>query len=151
MKAYDPIKDKIRHAKWYAANKPAINVRQATYRTTNKEKEKTRHAQQYKNSKGKNNLWRQANPDKQRIMLRTARLRRLGLTIKQYEAMSKKQKHKCAICHKPENGRRLAVDHCHKTGKVRALLCGPCNNHLGSYELHRIKFEGYLVKYGASI
>lgn len=150
-KIYDAIKDKARHAKWYSANKEAINARHAEYRVNNSDKEKKRHAKQYMENKGKNNLWRQNNPDKQRAMLRTARLRReFGLTVAEYEAMSTAQDHKWHICGRPENGkRRLAVDHCHETSKIRALLCGPCNNNLGIYELRRHEFETYLVKYGA--
>jgi len=52
------------------------------------------------------------------------------------------QKSLCAICHKPEtavdpriNGpRRLALDHCHKTIKIRDLLCSRCNRALGMLE-----------------
>lgn len=38
----------------------------------------------------------------------------------------------CAICKRPESDfkRKLSVDHNHKTGKVRALLCFPCNRFL---------------------
>jgi len=45
------------------------------------------------------------------------------------ERMSDKQGACCAICKKPEAhfSRRLAIDHNHKTGKVRGLLCFPCN------------------------
>lgn len=149
-RTYDPEVDKARHAKWYAANKEAVNARHAAYRANNKKKEKVRHAKQYVRYNGINRLWRQQNPEKQKIIMRRRALKKFGLTIEQYEAMSAAQDHKCAICGKPENGkRRLAVDHCHETGLIRALLCGPCNNHLGTYELHRHKFETYLIKYGA--
>lgn len=40
----------------------------------------------------------------------------------------------CAICKKTCTcGRSLAVDHNHKTGKVRALLCSRCNRGLGLF------------------
>lgn len=95
--------------------------------------------------------WRKNNPEKQKEILRRARLKRFGITVHDYETLAKKQKHKCAICRKPENNkRRLAVDHCHQSGKVRALLCGACNNNLGVFELNKHKFEAYLARYGAS-
>jgi len=58
---------------------------------------------------------------------------RYGITSKEYDSMLKQQNNKCAICHKDSNymSKRLAVDHCHKTGKIRALLCDSCNNILG--------------------
>lgn len=61
--------------------------------------------------------------------------RRYGCTLEVYNAMVVKQEGKCAICdvlHNPaEKKGRLYVDHCHKTGKVRALLCKHCNSMLG--------------------
>ena len=62
-----------------------------------------------------------------------------GLTLKQYEEMRFAQENLCVICKKPElikHGnsdvvRELAVDHCHKTGKIRGLLCTSCNIILG--------------------
>ena len=57
-----------------------------------------------------------------------------GITLADYDAMVEKQGGKCAICEstKPKTpGVRFAVDHDHKTGKVRGLLCGPCNAGIG--------------------
>ncbi len=58
---------------------------------------------------------------------------RYGITLKDYEFLYEKQKGCCAICgrHSSEFKRRLAVDHNHKTGKVRGLLCVNCNRFLG--------------------
>lgn len=57
-----------------------------------------------------------------------------------YESMHSAQGGRCAICNKPErrrsklgNTRRLAIDHCHKTGRVRSLLCANCNTGLGLF------------------
>lgn len=46
------------------------------------------------------------------------------------------QGNKCKICetHESEFDKRLAVDHCHKTGKVRGLLCSSCNTSLGKFK-----------------
>lgn len=59
-----------------------------------------------------------------------------NLTVEQYNEMLKEQNHKCCICGMDEvdNGRKLAVDHCHKTQKVRGLLCNFCNVGLGSFK-----------------
>jgi len=57
------------------------------------------------------------------------------IDLETYYKMLISQNYKCSCCgkaHNPEkkNG-RLHVDHCHKTSKVRALLCSNCNNLLG--------------------
>lgn len=65
---------------------------------------------------------------------RKNRLRVYGITIKQYEEMLKRQGGCCAICGGiNENGRRLAVDHDHETGKNRGLLCDKCNLAIGLF------------------
>jgi hypothetical protein len=49
--------------------------------------------------------------------------------------MVEAQGNKCKICGNPETvkGRSLSVDHCHRTGKIRGLLCGKCNTGLGKF------------------
>jgi hypothetical protein len=56
--------------------------------------------------------------------------RKYGLSKEEYYTLLLKQDHKCAICLMPlEN--EPHVDHDHKTGKVRNLLCSSCNAMLG--------------------
>jgi len=62
-----------------------------------------------------------------------------GVDIVEYERLYEKQKGVCAICKKPETAlssknnfvKCLAVDHCHKTKKIRGLICMSCNCILG--------------------
>lgn len=53
-----------------------------------------------------------------------------GITGDDYEALLKRQGGKCAICRARPKSKRLAVDHDHKTGAVRGLLCSRCNHDL---------------------
>jgi hypothetical protein len=54
----------------------------------------------------------------------------------------------CYICGESDyakgNNRRLAADHCHKTGEPRALLCMKCNQMLGIYENNQEQIDRYL-------
>ncbi len=62
-------------------------------------------------------------------------MRTYGLERGQYDAMFEEQSGHCAGCERElEEGRNLAVDHDHKTGAVRQLLCDRCNLVLGSVD-----------------
>lgn len=61
-------------------------------------------------------------------------LRNFGLTPIEYEKIFESQDGVCAICKRIcSSGRRLAVDHCHMTGRVRGLLCSRCNLGIGQF------------------
>jgi len=58
---------------------------------------------------------------------------RYGITAQEALALLETQKGKCAICEKkPSTKRGLHIDHCHKTGQIRGLLCHGCNVGIGS-------------------
>lgn len=76
-----------------------------------------------------------------------------GITFAQYSAMVVSQNNKCAVCHKEEaakfRGKKtmaLAIDHCHKTGKVRGLLCSNCNTAMGKLKDNVATLES-MIKY----
>jgi hypothetical protein len=88
--------------------------------------------------KEKKNIKQQIYRDKNRPRIKMYNLvndlkRHYGMTVSQYEEMAKNHNFKCAICGVPqvELNRKLAVDHCHETGKIRGLLCGNCNTAIG--------------------
>ena len=54
-----------------------------------------------------------------------------GITLEEYKAMLKTQNGVCAVCKEPPISKALCVDHCHKTGKIRGLLCSKCNSLIG--------------------
>jgi len=71
--------------------------------------------------------WRRANPDKTRAQ----KLRQqYDLDAETNAALLAAQQGLCAVCRvrKP-----TCVDHCHGTGRVRGLLCRPCNSGLGQF------------------
>lgn len=71
---------------------------------------------------------------------RSNALRRYGLSEEGYNLLLEKQNHRCAVCGKKESAKsynakngaqRLSIDHDHKTGKVRGLVCFSCNRGMG--------------------
>ena len=76
--------------------------------------------------------WHAANPGRVKNL---KLLKKFGMTIDEYDQRVAEQGGCCAICRQPcRSGRKLAVDHCHKTLRVRGLLCGNCNRALGLYK-----------------
>ena len=73
--------------------------------------------------------------------------RKYGITPDDYNKMLIEQNHVCIICGNSEKDKRLAIDHNHKTGRVRALLCQNCNMSLGyieNYIQNPEKWDNYL-------
>jgi Recombination endonuclease VII len=54
-----------------------------------------------------------------------------GMTIEQYDKLIIAQNYQCAICGDKQEDKRLCVDHCHLTGRIRGLLCSRCNQGIG--------------------
>lgn len=80
----------------------------------------------------RSNTWNKENRD--RVRDRTLRSK-FGITLEQYNTMLTAQGGVCAICRTLNKDRKnLAVDHDHRTGKVRSLLCGNCNRGLGNFQ-----------------
>lgn len=69
------------------------------------------------------------------------RYREYGITSEQYESLLRGQNYGCAICGTKSTGvkepgkkeRSFMIDHCHKTGVVRGLLCHHCNLGIGQF------------------
>ena len=89
--------------------------------------------------------WRKANPDAARAKDFRARLKRkYGMTPADLEAMRHAHDGRCAICGVAGD---LNIDHCHRTGRVRGLLCASCNTFLGRVEANPtilVKMRSYL-------
>lgn len=73
-----------------------------------------------------------------------------GLSLEDFDNLLKSQDYKCKLCGMStldpsnERFRNLHVDHNHKTGRVRGLLCTFCNSKLGWFENRRDLINKYL-------
>ena len=80
--------------------------------------------------------WYQDNKEHKDLYNRKRLLKyKYNITLEEYNELFEKQNGCCAICgiHQSmiTSGRSLAVDHCHKTKKIRGLLCFLCNTGIG--------------------
>lgn len=95
-------------------------------------------AEQHEHLKRVSREWRLSNPQRAALGVRNATLKaKYGIGVEEYESMLARQNGVCAICGadgpRIAGGKNLHIDHCHKTGKLRGLLCQPCNTALGRF------------------
>lgn len=64
---------------------------------------------------------------------RRRNIERYGITELEFKKMMMAQGGVCAICNGKPKRFRLSIDHCHKSGVVRGLLCSPCNMAIGLF------------------
>lgn len=107
-----------------------------------------------KDAAARQRMYRARHPDR----IKNSDLKKsFGITLQDYQRMAEAQNYQCAICGELETGtdkqgvpRRMPVDHCHATGKIRGLLCSACNKALGGFrdrpDLLR-KAAGYVEKH----
>jgi hypothetical protein len=98
--------------------------------------------------------WHKRNRERSRILTRNLNYKRIGTTLPEYEALWHSQNGKCAnprcdftadlIMSDYRSG--LQVDHDHKTGEVRGLLCPKCNGALGRINDNLKRMRG-LIEY----
>lgn len=59
---------------------------------------------------------------------------RYGIMEFDYNTLAEQQNNQCAICGIESTNKKLDVDHCHNTKKIRGLLCNNCNRGLGHFK-----------------
>jgi hypothetical protein len=69
-----------------------------------------------------------------------------GISGEDYSNLLTSQGGGCAVCGSLPKGNRLSVDHDHRTGEVRGLLCAPCNRALGYFERHEENMIAYIER-----
>lgn len=118
------------------------NTYNKKYREEHKEEIKQKAVIYRKHTREARKIYSKSYKEKNKSEIKNSILKRhFGITLETYNELAINQNNLCLICNKPEMGidkrsnkrRLLAVDHDHKTGKVRGLLCSKCNRGLGYF------------------
>lgn len=101
------------------------------------------------NNNSINKYWKEKKKLKSRVINKTDKKHiklKYGITEEDYIEMFNKQYSRCAICKRPqiEFKKRLSIDHNHKTGEIRGLLCAACNLALGLLRENKIAVSNML-------
>ena len=104
---------KFKQRQWYLLNKDRILEKAKEQRIQNKDVPKRKRPYN-KESARKSHL-----------------KRNYGLTEDGYNEMIISQNNSCLICKSSFEDKKINIDHCHQTNKVRGLLCSQCNMAIG--------------------
>jgi hypothetical protein len=114
----DPAKKNASVAKYRAAHPERVEATNTSYYKTNRD-----------DILARNRGWRLRN---KRTVFGGKLKAAFGLSLEDWDVMLVAQSGRCEVCGEPlVKPKEPCVDHDHKTGKVRALLCGHCNLSLG--------------------
>ncbi|MFA5349064.1 MAG: endonuclease VII domain-containing protein [Candidatus Paceibacterota bacterium] len=135
LKEFRKYKSKTKRGwAYYVICKPCVKKYIHNYSISNRERRNKRLR-----------IWRKKNPERAKLMDHRRHYKNTyGLTIEQVEKMIAKYNGCCYICRRKLW--KYSIDHDHKTGKVRGILCYPCNGFLGSIN-DDIKILKYIIKY----
>lgn len=161
-------RNRARGRAYNAANKETCNAKCRAYHEAHKEEQNIKSRAYYEahkeELKAKVNIYRKENQVKikaakkeygqsvegKRVRKNAALRCNHGISIEDFERMYAEQAGLCAICGEGVVNKNCHVDHNHKTGKVRGLLCSKCNTGLGLFcdnsEL-LIRAAKYLIDY----
>ncbi len=123
-------KHNAKQREYYRKHRKQCRITQNAYRQSHRkqyqEYDKKRYLKFRKELLAKRKEYRYKHPKK----VRNTKLKtKYGITLKDYYKLKRNQSNKCVICR--QRKKKLVVDHCHKTNKVRGLLCVKCNTYLG--------------------
>lgn len=145
----DPVKKKASDKAWREAHKEVLKAKSAAYRNGPKREELLE--KKRKQAKGR---VRKPLTEEQKRKYNDTRLRRAyGIGVEDYERLLAEQGGGCAMCGAPPTTKRLHIDHDHKTGLVRGLLCNYCNYRvLGRNNIERMRSAvAYLERHEAKV
>lgn len=132
---------------WRTENREIVKTKKSAYYQKNKEQINEKKKQDRKTNKSK---YKEHN-----LMYF------FGMTLAEYDMLFEQQNGICAICKNPETSchqsgkiKDLAVDHDHKSGKIRGLLCSSCNMGLGKFKENAEYLRGaiaYIALHGENL
>jgi len=119
--------------KWLRENNPQYKIKQRE----NYEKWKLENPEKYKRYKENTNKKKRefgATPEGKLFHRNRSLQDKYGISVEEYDKILASQNYGCAICGRKETTKKLHVDHCHITNKVRGILCHQCNWYMGTID-----------------
>lgn len=136
----------VKMRRWRKTNPERRNEADRRWRRNNLKKARAKVRRWYRKNRDyaleQNRLWHKKNKKKVRIR---ARLTKHRMTQQEHDALLRKQRNRCAICRKKFR-KTPHIDHSHKTGRNRGLLCDDCNLGLGRFK-DSVEVLKYAIKY----
>lgn len=121
-------------SKWVEDNRDRVNELERIRRQKRLEQKRKYYEEHKEEIRLKKKQLSEERKAKQKISKFRHHLKKYNISYEDYMNILEKQQGKCLGCYRTESqiNKRLSVDHCHKTGRVRGLICFTCNLVIGN-------------------